>query len=262
MLIVVSVLLVSFFSLWLGALIYTNDFFVPTKKIDKFRHLLVVYPHPDDEALTAGGLMQRFNHLGKKVTLLIMTKGEKGTPNGQLDPQLKKIRSAEATVAANLLGVTELIHLDLGDGELSKKKSQLKSEVIKIVDERDIDLVITYDLTGLYGHPDHIALAEVITDLTEQKKYFWTLWYTSLPKKLLALVTLPEHMAQNKDFAAKRVFPTHKTLVGLGLINVIRTIYAYKSQFQSFRSSFPFRFIPLWFFLSLGVYEYFYEVKQ
>ena len=57
MFIVIPVLIIIL--VWFATFLYLSDFSVPTTDISKFQSILVVFPHADDEALTASGLMRK-----------------------------------------------------------------------------------------------------------------------------------------------------------------------------------------------------------
>lgn len=65
---------------WLTIFFLANDVSVPLASISKYKNILVIFPHPDDEVLTAGGLMRTLSNSGKKVNLIILSKGERGRP--------------------------------------------------------------------------------------------------------------------------------------------------------------------------------------
>ena len=237
------------FIIWLAAFFFTHDFSLPTGKLPN--NILVVFPHPDDEAMTCSGALAQ-----SESTYLILTKGEKGTPEGKEDKQLKKIRAKEAEEMASILG-TRLIHRDYGDGELNKKRAKLRAGIEQIIRKVRPQLIITYDKSGLYGHPDHVVVSEITTELAEKHKI--RLWYVSFPKKALDMINLPEEMADDKNFRKKRKEPSLKIFAGYSVMKKIKTIYAHKSQLFAFRKGYP-RPFPLWFYASLLWFEYFYEV--
>lgn len=245
--------------IWLAAFLYLNDFSVPRPRLSRFRRVLVVFPHPDDEVLTAGGFLQILPP-GTKTTLLLLTKGERGTPDAHLDPDLKKIRSDEEKRVQEILGIDRLIHLDYGDGQLSAKKKEIAVPIAETIEEEKPDLVITYDLSGLYGHDDHIAVSEAVTGLIKNKYRSISLWYASIPPRVLALTRLPVHMATDKDFIKKRTVPDLKVFIGLKVIGKINALYAHKSQLPSYQKGVPLR-IPLRFYYSITLFEYFYKAN-
>jgi LmbE family N-acetylglucosaminyl deacetylase len=73
-----------------------NDFSVPTIEFPKnYKKILIVFPHADDEVLTTSGIMKKYSKT-KNITWMIMTKGERGTPDASIDENLKEIRVKEA----------------------------------------------------------------------------------------------------------------------------------------------------------------------
>lgn len=261
--ILVTVIIFLISSVWVGGFIYANDFSVPTKNNlpSTIKRILIIFPHADDEALTSGGFLSGLTRSGKDVYWIILTRGEKGTPNGQLDKALIEVRVQEAVKAAERYAIKNLIQKEYPDGDIEAKRVELEIDLRKTVKELDPDLVITYDLAGLYGHPDHIVTSEVVTKIVKDTSGT-KLWYVSYPKRILKTVSLPEHMAKDTSFKDRRVFPTHKVWTGIhGLINKIKAVYSYKSQCSSYMSSMPLAFIPLWYYISLTPFEYFHEVK-
>ena len=194
------------------------------------------------------------------MTLVILTKGERGTPNTTLDGSLKDIRTKEAQEVAAILGISRSIQEDFGDGDLHDKKQELTTFIDMTIEEEKPDLLITYDLAGFYGHADHITCSEVITELKKTRFQEIPLWYVTLPKRLLARVEQPEDMAIDPHFQEKRAFPTHKIFIGVSVFPKIKSWYTYKSQRASFRKGIM-KFLPIWFFLSMVLFEYFAEAS-
>lgn len=244
---------------WVLGFIYINDFSISSKKLQQYKRLLVIFPHPDDEVINAGGLIQKLSHLGANITLSILSKGEKGTSDGHIENNLKQIRTEEAKRAAKHLGVSTLIHEDFGDGDLMKHKKELTMYIDDLIKKDNPDLILTYDQSGLYGHEDHIVVSEIVTNLVKTKYSTIDLWYPSLPKRVFSLITLPEHMAKDTEFLKKRAFPSIRIFTGYGLVKKIHAVYEYRSQLQSFKNSFPIKLIPLWFYYSMQLYEYYSE---
>jgi len=92
--------------------------------------LVVVAPHPDDETLAAGGLVQRVLHSGGTVRVVILTAGDAyleaaAALTGHPDPSvadyrtLGRVRANEVRTAMRTLGVTDLVLVDGPDGGLA-----------------------------------------------------------------------------------------------------------------------------------------------
>jgi LmbE family N-acetylglucosaminyl deacetylase len=246
--------------LWMTGLLVVTDFAVPLRDAREFRHVLVIFPHADDEAVTCGGSLHHFSAGGSRVTLVLLTKGERGTPNAAGNVSLKDIRTKEAQAVTAILGVSRLIQEDFGDGALCDKKQELKLFIATLIEQEKPDLLITYDLAGLYGHTDHITCSEIITELKQTRFQAVPLWYVTFSRRVLARVKLPEHMTATPHIQEKQAIPTHKIFIGVSVFPKIKSWYAYKSQRASLREGIR-KFLPIWFFLSMVLFEYFAEMS-
>jgi LmbE family N-acetylglucosaminyl deacetylase len=82
--------------------------------------VLVVAPHPDDEALGCGGAIALLRLMGYTVRVLVVSDGTQSHPHSQKYPKaaLQQLRAAETIAAMGWLGVdkSELTFLQLPDG--------------------------------------------------------------------------------------------------------------------------------------------------
>ncbi len=196
------------------------------------------------------------------MTLALLTKGERG-PNATQATNLKELRTKEAQAVSAMLGISKLIQEDFGDGTLPQKKQELTTFISWLIEQEKPELLITYDLAGFYGHPDHIACSEIITELQHTCFPEIPLWYVTFPKRVLARVKLPKDRATDPHLQAKRAIPTHRVFIGASVLPKIRAWYTYKSQRVSLMKGIS-AFTPtwfLWFFLSMVLFEYFTEVR-
>lgn len=246
---------------WIYGFFVSNDLGVRSGHIQKFKKALVIYPHPDDETLASGGLIRLLTSQRTHVTVVVLTKGEKGNDDAHLDLTLKDIRKKELMTAMKILGVKKVILEDFGDGQLATKKPQLTKYIASLIQNIHPDLIVTYDLAGLYGHEDHITVSEIVTGLVKKTYPTVKLLYPSLPKKLLRMIKLPEYMAKDPLFTKRRVTPTMKVFVGVGVIQRIRAMYAYKSQLYSFSKGMPIPAVPLWFYYSMQLFEHYHKAN-
>ncbi len=256
---------VIIFLVWLGGVIFTTDRKVPTRKIQtlakKCKKVLVIFPHADDEA-EMGGLIYRLGRLGSEVTWVVLTRGEGGLGNGKYEGDLSEVRVHEAQKVAQILKVKNLIQKDFPDGHVADFRPQLRKDLEELISKEDPDLVITYDLAGLYGHPDHMVASEVVTEIVRLQSHI-TLWYLSFPKRILDMIKLPEHMANDPKYHESRAYPNLKVWSGIkAWVQRVRAIYTYRSQYLSFKSSYPIAWVPLWFYEAMFLYDYFYCVKS
>jgi LmbE family N-acetylglucosaminyl deacetylase len=246
--------------LWMTGFLVVTDFSVPLRNARQFHHILVIFPHADDEAISCGGFLHHVSRRGSAVTLVILTKGERGTPNATLNLSVKDIRTREAQAVTAILGISKFIQEDFGDGELHDKKQELRTFIDTLIEQEKPDLLITYDLAGFYGHADHITCSEIITELKKTRFQEVPLWYVTFPKRVLARAKLPEHMTTNPHVQEKRASPTHKIFIGVSVFPKIKSWYTYKSQRASLTKGIM-KFLPIWFFLSMVLFEYFAEVS-
>jgi N-acetyl-1-D-myo-inositol-2-amino-2-deoxy-alpha-D-glucopyranoside deacetylase len=150
------------------------------------RRMLLIHAHPDDESITTGGTMARYAAQGVDVTLLTCTLGEEGEI---LDPDLCELaagtadqlggyRIAELRTALDALGVRD--HRFLGGAGRFRDSGMLGSPANghpRALWRADVDparfaaavraaaeaicevrpqVLVTYDPTGGYRHPDHV----------------------------------------------------------------------------------------------------------
>lgn len=258
----IGVLVVASLLVWCLIFYFYSDFTVPTKKLFPYKKVSIVFPHPDDECLTVSGLVHALKKSGAKTTLILLTLGERGTPTADFKEGLKTTRTREAKASAKILGIDHLVLNDFGDGALTEKKQLVKKFLHTYWVTEKPDLIVTYDLTGVYGHPDHITCAEIVTELVTEKLKKTELWYHALPEKVLSKISLPEHMAKDPHFKEKRVYPSFKVSTLGNTVSRIQSMYAHYSQRHAFESSMPIKSIPLWFYLSAMQFEYFHLFQR
>jgi LmbE family N-acetylglucosaminyl deacetylase len=255
------IIFVAVIVIWGIGFFLVNDLSLPTKDIKQFKHVLVIFPHADDEILSVGGVLHQLSSSGSDVTYLLLTQGERGTKDGKKDEDLKVIRVKEAEDVSKILGIQNIIQKDLGDYTLKDKKGELYGVIADTIYDEQPDLIITYDQAGLSGHPDHITVSEVVTDLVKTRYTKTKLWYTTYPSNVLSMVKLPTQMALDKEFINRREKPTLKVLIAADLIAKVQGTYAYKSQYESILESFPIKQIPLWLYATIAPFEYFHEAN-
>jgi LmbE family N-acetylglucosaminyl deacetylase len=152
------------------------EFFLKSFKNKK---VLVVFPHPDDESVMTGGLVQRMQSMGMAVTVLSLTEGENGKihVNGR-GRSLREIRTGEFAKAMGILKVSDWVMWSFDDGKLRIKQGWRK-RLRLFINQNNYDLVVSYDLSGVSGHPDHISLSRELLSLLREYK-FQLLWVSFL----------------------------------------------------------------------------------
>ena len=139
--------------------------------------LVCFHAHPDDEAISTGGLMAKASAAGHRVVLVCATRGEVGEPQeGVLDEgeQLWERRMVELAESAKLLGAEEPRWLGYEDSGMigeptndnpacfwQSDHDEATTRLAAILSEVDADVLTIYDDHGGYGHPDHIRVHTV-----------------------------------------------------------------------------------------------------
>ncbi len=123
--------------------------------------VLVLSPHPDDETIGCGGAICNYIKKGSNVTIAFATNGENGLSNNKMK-ESPLTRRKEALNSANILGVQNLHWLDLPDGGLSHKITELR-EQIEILNRR-VRPQIIYIPSYFEEHPDHFALCKAFAE--------------------------------------------------------------------------------------------------
>ena len=127
--------------------------------------LMCVFAHPDDESLGCGFTLARYAAEGVRTYLVVATRGERGWQGPEEeDPGLEKlgkIRERELLNAAMTLGIREVNFLDYVDGDLNQADPlEAVAKITHLIRRVRPQVIITFDPTGAYGHPDHIAIQQ------------------------------------------------------------------------------------------------------
>ncbi|TFB69051.1 GlcNAc-PI de-N-acetylase [Cryobacterium glaciale] len=159
--------------------------------------VLFVHAHPDDETISTGGLIAYLAGRGIRISLVTATRGERGeVVAGPLSPlvgtpALAEERERELERAARTLGVNEGFWLgeaparapglperryrDSGmewirpglagpaadsdtDALARAPLGEVTNDLVAVLQQVRPSLVISYDQTGGYGHPDHVRV--------------------------------------------------------------------------------------------------------
>nr|HET6901905.1 PIG-L family deacetylase [Ktedonobacteraceae bacterium] len=137
------------------------------------KRLLGVFAHPDDEGTMSGALLQ-YSTLGVETGLVCATRGEEGeiADSALATPEnLGQVREGEMRAAAEVLGVHNLWFLDYRDSGMAGtpenanphafaqvRAAEAVGKLVGIIRQFRPQVLVTFDETGGYGHPDHIAI--------------------------------------------------------------------------------------------------------
>jgi LmbE family N-acetylglucosaminyl deacetylase len=194
---------------------------MPTKR------LLGVFAHPNDENLMSGTLLH-YHSQGVETGLVYATRGEVGEISDSTlatYENLGQVREQEMQNVASALHVPHLWFLDYRDsgmpGSLQNQDSQAFMRVhpaeaigklVAIIRQFHPDVIVTFDESGVYEHPDHIAVYQYTTsafhaaadsvlypELGSEHKSS-KLYYTSFQRNVL--LTMAEWLGGQADFGA------------------------------------------------------------
>ena len=131
------------------------------------RTLVFVHAHPDDEALLTAGTMARAAREGHRVVLIVATDGEAGLTSSEFADDLAATRREELAASARALGVSRTVLLGYPDSGLHGEKPDgfahvgrftVGRRIAEVCDEEAADVLVGYDPSGGYGHPDHLQV--------------------------------------------------------------------------------------------------------
>lgn len=128
--------------------------------------LLVIFPHPDDEAFSSAGTIIQHRNAGHSVTYVCLTLGEMGRNMGSpiftSREELPKIRKHELEEACDVMGIDDLRMWGLRDKTVEfEDEAELADRFRALIDEVNPATVISF-YPGYAVHPDHEATARAV----------------------------------------------------------------------------------------------------
>jgi N-acetylglucosamine malate deacetylase 2 len=136
--------------------------------MEKEKHVLVVFPHPDDEAFGVSGTIATYVGMGTPVTYACLTLGEMGRNMGNPifanRETLPLVRKKELQDAAAALGIADLRMMGLRDKTVEfEEEEKLVGMMTSLLEELNPSLVITF-YPGYSVHPDHEATGRAVVE--------------------------------------------------------------------------------------------------
>lgn len=136
------------------------------------KHVLVIFPHPDDEAFGVSGTLMRYRDMDVPVTYACLTFGDMGRnlgyPPFATRESLHVIRKKEVEKSAEVMGVLDLRLLGYRDKTLEfEAPGHLKGVVADLIKEINPSRIITF-YPGYSVHPDHEATADAVVDAVRE----------------------------------------------------------------------------------------------
>ncbi|MDP2012924.1 MAG: PIG-L family deacetylase, partial [Actinomycetota bacterium] len=157
------------------------------------------------------GTMARAVAEGQRVVLVVATNGAAGLTSSDLASGLAEVRSAELETAAQAIGIHRLVSLDYADSGLEAEvdsgfahvdRFTVARRIASVLDEEQADVLVGYDPSGGYGHPDHIQVHRSVRAASVLAKKAPTLFEATLPREpIVRAVRLAARMRITpKDF--------------------------------------------------------------
>ncbi|AIQ72459.1 MULTISPECIES: bacillithiol biosynthesis deacetylase BshB2 [Paenibacillus] len=186
------------------------------------KHILVILPHPDDEAFGISGTLAKHIQNGTQVTYACLTLGEMGRNMG-IPPfanrvTLPEIRKKELEESCEAIGIQDLRMLGFHDKTIEfEDQVLLDGQIDALLKELKPSLIITF-YPGYSVHPDHDATgAAVIRTVARLPKE------ERPPVHCIAFANNIVEIGEPKVINDVRDFLKHK----------MASIQAHRSQFQA-----------------------------
>ena len=169
---------------------------------------MAVHAHPDDEAISTGGVLALLGRQGVRTVLVTCTDGEFGDAPGGVKPtprtgttptRSRRTARPSSTRPSPRSGVSRLVKLGYRDSGMRgwpqnddprsfwatpvDVAAERLAEVLR--DERP-QVVMTYNEHGFYGHPDHIQAHRVTLAAIALLDYQPTLYFNAIPESVMA----------------------------------------------------------------------------
>lgn len=193
--------------------------------LKKFKQIMIISAHPDDEVIGCGGTIAMLSKFSK-ITLLILTNGE-GSRNYKSKLMEKKIieRKKNLTKSSKNLGIQNIIHENLDDNELDKY-SNLK--ITKLIEThlRKIkpDTIFTHHSSDL--NIDHKKVHQAVLTATRPFKnnYVRNIFAFEIPS------------STDSNYGKKVFKPNYFVDITKGVKKKIKSLKIYKNQFSKLPS--------------------------
>jgi len=147
--------------------------------------IMSIYAHPADHFAESGGTLAIHAEKGDEVVLVTLTHGGRIHPNAYAEKnrvneaaakqvsreEIIKNKRIEMEKAAEIIGVSRLIHLDYDDNYIGVQ-SEIVHRIAKVIADERPDLLITdYPLNAAMPDPHTVASVMVLNALNQVSMY-------------------------------------------------------------------------------------------
>jgi len=168
---------------------------------------MAVHAHPDDEAISTGGVFVRYGDEGVRTVLVTCTDGGCGDGPGGVKPgqpgfdraEVVKARQVELARSCEVLGIDHLENLGYPDSGMmgwpdndapgsfwSTPIEESSARLADLMRRYQPQVVVTYDANGFYGHPDHIQAHRITMAAAEATGIPAKVYFTAVPRSRMA----------------------------------------------------------------------------
>ncbi len=157
-----------------------------------FRRLLVVAPHPDDEAIAAWALIRRLKMRGSQVDVIVVSDGGASHPGSATWPRPRLVarRRSETRGVLRPLGVTadRIRFVNLPDGALATEAA-LRRQLAKTILRRRAPNLIVAPMPD-DEHADHQAVGAALAALPRrgERRAGYRVWPEGAGRQLHGLI--------------------------------------------------------------------------
>ena len=127
--------------------------------------ILAIFAHPDDE-IGVGSSLAHYSDLGVFTVLACASRGEAATiycEDCATRETLADVRTHELECAVRNIGIGQLRWLGWPDGGIpSLPRERAIGRIVTLIREIQPDVLLTHPENGLYPHPDHLAVWEIV----------------------------------------------------------------------------------------------------
>jgi LmbE family N-acetylglucosaminyl deacetylase len=207
------------------------------------KRILALCPHPDDESIGAGGLLQAHRDLAE-IHFICLCNGAAGgsLEGGDTNPDaLAEARRAEFRKTASALRAASVQHLDYPDGDIpcSEREAERLRSIVRNI-RPDVILLPWF----LDGHVDHrranVLYARACGDI-EATVLAYEIWSMLEPN---AVFDITKHM--DGKLSLIRNYPSQlRTVDYLGYASCLATVRAFHAALQPSRSGAAEAFVAL-----------------
>jgi len=158
-------------ALGFGNIFAATKFGLRLTRLEKipFKNVLVLAPHPDDDAFSMGGFIKKMTTAGTKVTVAYFCDGSGGVPEGRppeeelgfpskKDENLITERKKESQEAAKILGIQEIVFWGYPDSRLASGTSAIRA-LVDLIERVKPEIIFLPSF--LDNHGDHRVVNEI-----------------------------------------------------------------------------------------------------